>query len=143
MLGAERDVVIRARDTGTVDDEVLRSAMTAIVLEESLLDPVEDAQSIHEDELRVAAVRAGDCEHLRAAPLSVAPNTPEGCEECLREGLRWVHLRVCLSCGHVGCCDSSVGKHATRHFHESDHPVMRSIEPGEAWRWCFVDEHLG
>jgi CPA1 family monovalent cation:H+ antiporter len=54
-----------------------------------------------------------------------------------------VHLRVCLSCGHVGCCDSSVGKHATRHFHETDHPVMRSIEPGEAWRWCYVDEHLG
>ena len=143
MLAAERDVVIHARDAGTTDDEVLRSAMTAIDLEESLLDPVEDAQTMHEDELRVAAVRAGDCEHLRAAPLAVAPNTPEGCEECLREGLRWVHLRVCLSCGHVGCCDSSVGKHATRHFHESDHPVMRSIEPGEAWRWCFVDEHLG
>ena len=143
MLAAERAVIIRARDEGTVDDEVLRAAMTAIDLEESLLDPVEDARTMHEDELRVAAVRAGDCAHLRAAPLSVTPRTPEGCEECLREGLRWVHLRLCLTCGHVGCCDSSVGRHATRHFHETDHPVMRSIEPGEAWRWCFVDEHLG
>ena len=143
MLAAERDTVIHARDAGTVDDDVLRAAMTAIDLEESLLDPVEDAQTMHEDELRVAAVRAGDCPHLRAAPLAVPARTPEGCEECLRDGLRWVHLRLCLTCGHVGCCDSSVGKHATLHFHETDHPVMRSIEPGEAWRWCFVDEHLG
>ncbi len=143
MLAAERDTVIHARDAGNLDDEVLRSAMTAIDLEESLLDPVEDAETMHEDELRVAAVRAGDCPHLRAAPLAMAARTPEGCEECLRDGLKWVHLRVCLSCGHVGCCDSSVGKHATLHFHETDHPVMRSIEPGEAWRWCYVDEHLG
>jgi CPA1 family monovalent cation:H+ antiporter len=143
MLAAERDTVIRARGSGTVDDEVLRAAITAIDLEESLLDPVEDAPAIREGELRVAAVRAGDCAHLRAAPLAVPARTPEGCEECLREGLTWVHLRLCLTCGHVGCCDSSVGRHATRHFHDTDHPVMRSIEPGEAWRWCYVDEHLG
>lgn len=143
MLNAERNVIVDARDHGTVDDEVLRAAMTAVDLEESLLDPVEDAQSMHEDELRVAAIRAGDCEHLRAAPLVVAARTPEGCEECLRDGTRWVHLRLCLSCGHVGCCESSVGRHATGHFHETRHPVIRSIEPGEAWRWCYVDEHLG
>ena len=143
MLGAERGAIITARDEGVLDDEVLRAAMTAVDLEESLLDPVEDAESMHEDELRVAAVRAGDCEHLRAAPLVMAARTPEGCEECLRDGLTWVHLRLCLTCGHVGCCDSSVGRHASGHFHETDHPVMRSIEPGEAWRWCFVDEHLG
>ncbi len=71
------------------------------------------------------------------------PRTPEGCEECLRDGLRWVHLRLCLACGHVGCCDSSVGRHADGHFHETGHPVMRSFEPGEAWRWCYVDKHLG
>jgi len=70
-------------------------------------------------------------------------NTPQGCEECLREGTRWVHLRLCLACGHVGCCDSSVRKHAAAHFHETGHPVMRSIEPGEAWRWCYVDDLLG
>ena len=68
------------------------------------------------------------------------PQTPEGCFECLRDGLTWVHLRLCLTCGHVGCCDSSIGRHAELHFHETEHPVMRSFEPGEAWRWCYVDE---
>lgn len=55
-------------------------------------------------------------------------------------GDHWVHLRICLTCGHVGCCDSSLNKHATKHFHSSGHPMMRSIEPGENWGWCFVDE---
>ena len=73
----------------------------------------------------------------------VRVRTPQGCEECLSLGTAWVHLRLCLTCGHVGCCDSSVHKHATAHFHESLHPVMRSFEPGEAWRWCFVHEVLG
>lgn len=63
-----------------------------------------------------------------------------GCEECVKLGQRWVHLRQCLVCGHVGCCDSSIGKHATKHFHTSKHPVMRSVEPGESWGWCYVDE---
>jgi CPA1 family monovalent cation:H+ antiporter len=143
MLAAEREVIIAARDEGRLDDEVLRSAMTAVDLEESLLDPVEDAPTLHENELRVAAVRASDCEHLRAAPADATPRTPLGCEECLRLGLQWVHLRLCMTCGHVGCCDSSIGRHATGHFHDTDHPVMRSFEPGEAWRWCYVDEHLG
>ncbi len=67
----------------------------------------------------------------------------EGCEQCLADGTRWVHLRLCLTCGRVGCCDSSPQKHATAHFHETEHPVMRSFESGEAWRWCFVDERLG
>ena len=71
------------------------------------------------------------------------PNTPEGCEECLADGGTWVHLRLCLGCGHVGCCDSSQMKHASKHFAETEHPVMRSFEPGENWRWCFVDETLG
>jgi CPA1 family monovalent cation:H+ antiporter len=73
----------------------------------------------------------------------VQPRTPGACPECLRDGTTWVHLRLCLSCGHVGCCDSSVGRHATAHFRDSGHPVMRSAEPGEAWRWCYVDEQLG
>lgn len=63
-----------------------------------------------------------------------------GCEECLKIGARWVHLRLCLICGHVGCCDSSPNRHATKHFHETKHPIMRSFEPGENWRWCYVDE---
>ena len=67
------------------------------------------------------------------------PHTP-GCEECLRNGTRWVHLRICMSCGHVGCCDSSPYKHATGHWHETQHPIMRSLEPGETWGWCFPEE---
>jgi uncharacterized UBP type Zn finger protein len=69
----------------------------------------------------------------------VSPKT-EGCEECLASGDTWVHLRLCLTCGHVGCCDQSKNKHATRHFRATGHPVMRSLEPGEDWRWCYVDE---
>ena len=62
-----------------------------------------------------------------------------GCEECLKSGSPWVHLRLCLECGHVGCCDSSRNRHATRHFRQTRHPLIRSIEPGEAWVWCYVD----
>ncbi|WP_242910232.1 ubiquitin carboxyl-terminal hydrolase 14 [Actinomadura terrae] len=81
------------------------------------------------------------CEHVRSLPVEdPAPNTPDGCEECLAEGARWVHLRLCLGCGHVGCCDSSPNKHASAHFEKEGHPVVRSFEPGEDWRWCFVDE---
>lgn len=70
----------------------------------------------------------------------VDPHTPKGCEECLASGSRWVHLRLCLECGHVGCCDDSPNRHATKHFEDTQHPVMRSFEPGEDWGWCFVEE---
>ena len=66
----------------------------------------------------------------------------KGCEECLQTGDSWVHLRECLVCGHVGCCDSSKNKHATRHFHDTSHPIVASFEPGEEWRYCYVDEIL-
>ncbi|MEV4314124.1 UBP-type zinc finger domain-containing protein [Actinocrispum sp. NPDC049592] len=72
-----------------------------------------------------------------------APSTTEGCEDCLKVGGRWVHLRLCLACGHVGCCDSSPAKHASAHAAESGHPVIRSFEPGETWRWCYVHEVIG
>ncbi len=78
------------------------------------------------------------CTHLGEIR-DVTPGT-DGCAECLRTGSAWVHLRLCLECGHVGCCDSSPGKHATKHFHRTKHPVMRSFEPGEAWGWCYIDE---
>ena len=81
------------------------------------------------------------CNHLDHVH-AVAPHTPAGCEECLAQGTRWVHLRLCLECGHVGCCDSSPGKHATKHFHRSGHPIIRSFEPGENWGWCYRDEIL-
>jgi uncharacterized UBP type Zn finger protein len=76
--------------------------------------------------------------HLSAIR-QVVPSAP-GCEDCLRTGDGWVHLRLCLSCGHVGCCDSSPNKHARKHFQRSGHPIIQSFEPGEDWRWCFVDE---
>jgi uncharacterized UBP type Zn finger protein len=79
------------------------------------------------------------CAHIEESH-DVKPKTPKGCEECLAIGQRWVHLRLCLTCGHVGCCDSSIGKHATAHFHAVRHPVIRSMEPGETWRWCYLDE---
>jgi len=80
------------------------------------------------------------CAHLDELPSAVEPSTTEGCEDCLAIGSSWVHLRLCLTCGHVGCCDSSPNQHATRHFEDVGHPVMRSFEPGEDWRWCFADE---
>jgi len=70
----------------------------------------------------------------------VVPQTPQGCAECLALGTPWVHLRLCLTCGHVGCCDQSPGRHARGHAQADGHPIVRSYEPGEDWRWCFVHE---
>jgi uncharacterized UBP type Zn finger protein len=77
------------------------------------------------------------CEHLRD-PGKALPRA-KGCEECLKMGGQWVHLRVCKTCGHVGCCDSSPNRHATAHYHSSGHPVVQSLEPGENWLWCYAD----
>ena len=74
-----------------------------------------------------------------ARPQRVTPSSL-GCKECLKTGDEWVHLRLCLSCGHVGCCDSSPNRHARAHFHESHHPVIRSFEPGETWGFCWVHQ---
>ncbi len=82
------------------------------------------------------------CSHLAELPASVEPLSPEGCAECIALGDRWVHLRMCLSCGSVGCCDSSKNRHATKHFESTGHPVMRSFQPGESWRWCYVEEAI-
>jgi phosphoenolpyruvate-protein phosphotransferase len=79
------------------------------------------------------------CEHA-AKVKPVPPRTPAGCEECLAAGTSWVHLRLCLTCGHVGCCDDSPGRHATRHAHATSHPVIASYEPGERWAWCYADQ---
>jgi len=81
------------------------------------------------------------CEHLEQAK-EIKPNS-EGCEDCLKLRDEWVHLRLCLSCGHVGCCDSSKNKHATKHFNDTSHPVIKSAEQGENWKWCFVDQVMG
>ncbi len=85
------------------------------------------------------------CAHLqtfsRSRQSPVTPRT-QGCEECLRTGQRWVQLRLCMTCGHVGCCDSSPGRHATGHYHATQHPVMKSFEPGQNWAWCYPDEEM-
>ena len=78
------------------------------------------------------------CEHIKQSK-KTKPHA-KGCEECLKMGDSWVHLRLCLECGHVGCCDSSKNKHATKHFHTSKHPVVQSLEPGEHWMWCYEHE---
>ncbi|MEP6624774.1 MAG: UBP-type zinc finger domain-containing protein [Acidimicrobiia bacterium] len=79
------------------------------------------------------------CEHLATVDTGAAASG-DGCVECLASGGRWLHLRRCLTCGHIGCCDSSPGRHATAHFGSSSHPVIQSFEPGEEWIWCFVDD---
>ena len=82
-----------------------------------------------------------ECVHVDQIREVTASSTA-GCSDCLATGGTWVHLRECLTCGHVGCCDSSPNRHASAHFAQSRHPVIRSFEPGEDWRWCFVDEAL-
>jgi hypothetical protein len=78
------------------------------------------------------------CKHV--AMIRITGTDKRYCEDCVRLGMRWVHLRMCLTCGHVGCCDSSPGRHATRHFEHSGHPLIRSAEPGERWTWCYIDQ---
>ncbi len=82
---------------------------------------------------------SAQCSHVDQIAV-VEPHTREGCEDCLAIGGRWVHLRLCLSCGHVGCCDSSPNRHASKHAAQTEHPIVKSFEPGEEWRWCYVDE---
>ena len=81
------------------------------------------------------------CEHADEMKI-YQPNSEDGCEECVKNNYKWVHLRLCLACGHVGCCDSSQYKHATKHFHATTHPVIASLEAAESWAWCYVDERF-
>jgi uncharacterized UBP type Zn finger protein len=83
---------------------------------------------------------AATCSHLDHVVLRELPESVAGCEECLADGGQWCHLRICLECGHVGCCDSSPGRHASAHHATTGHPIMRSVQPGEDWAWCFEDE---
>lgn len=84
---------------------------------------------------------ANTCDHLQQVDQNIQGNT-KGCEECEKIGAGWVQLRLCLTCGHVGCCDSSPNKHATKHFHQIKHPMIKSYEPGDDWKWCYVDEMM-
>jgi hypothetical protein len=80
------------------------------------------------------------CSHLEMIRVTELPDSIPGCEECLRIGGRWVHLRMCTTCGKIGCCDSSPNRHARQHAGEASHPIIRSAQPGEDWGWCFVDD---
>jgi CPA1 family monovalent cation:H+ antiporter len=145
MIRAEREVLVQLRDTGELDDHLLRAVQQQLDLEDSLLLQAFDAPDDRRGQLDelIPAARSS-CDHLAAAAAR-RPPSPDGagCEECVELGWDWVHLRQCVACGHVGCCDSSRGRHAAAHYDTIGHPVMRSIEPGEAWRWCYVDRVLG
>ncbi|MFC6010336.1 Na+/H+ antiporter [Nocardia lasii] len=144
MLGAEREAVLRVRDAGGADYEVLQHVLARLDLEESMIDRFDESDEARAGEPLATAAGALGCAHLDAAPQPAVPSAAElVCRACLDEGLRWVHLRMCTACGNIGCCESSIGDHATAHFRSTHHPVMRSVEPGEAWRWCYVDQLLG
>ena len=92
--------------------------------------------------LRDLFTKKRDCEHV-AELQEVVPSSPDSCLKCVEMGDTWVHLRLCLTCGHVGCCDNSKNKHATAHHHETRHPIIQSFQPGEAWRYCYEhDQNL-
>jgi uncharacterized UBP type Zn finger protein len=95
--------------------------------------------SIYEENRQGDKEQIMACQHVDQIQ-KVTPSTEKGCEDCLKTGSWWVHLRLCLTCGHVGCCDSSPNKHATKHYHTSGHPIVQSFQPGEDWRWCYVDQ---
>ena len=80
------------------------------------------------------------CTHLDQVTLRELPPSVDGCEDCLRDGDKWLQFRICLTCGHVGCCDASANRHARGHVARSGHPIVRSFEPGEDWSWCYLDE---
>jgi Na+/H+ antiporter len=143
MLAAEREEIVLARDTGAASDEVLRAALAAVDQEESMLERVEELEALNDDRELALGTAEAACSHLAEAPVSDGAPAAHECPDCIREGTTWVHLRRCLTCGAVGCCDSSPQRHAFAHFKAVKHPVMRSAEPGEAWRWCFIDEVLG
>jgi Na+/H+ antiporter len=141
MIEAERRRVLEIRSTGSVPSEVVSDVLAMLDIEESMLDAAEQERSDVEG-VRVRRPAGQVCEHLQSTPL-FDPDGVAGCQECLQIGSRWVSLRMCLTCGHIGCCDSSPNRHATAHFHGTAHPVIRSVEPGEDWRWCYVHHLTG
>ena len=147
MLDAERAKVLKVRSTGTIPHEVVEDVLAVIDVEESMLDVRNERIAELENADTVSGVigKTFSCLHLDEAPVDVPTEGNDGeCADCVRDGhTNWVHLRKCLTCGHVACCDSSPRRHASVHFEEVQHPVMRSAERGEEWRWCFVDNRLG
>lgn len=140
MIDAERRRILEIRRSGNVASDVIADVLSSLDVEESMLD---NAQSERDETAAYGRRRwsiGEQCADLEQyAAVDEEPATV--CQECIEEGTRWVALRRCLECGNVGCCDSSPRQHATRHFHETQHPVMQSAEPEEDWRWCYV-HHL-
>ncbi len=144
MLQAEREEVLRLRNTGQGDHEVLQQVLFALDVEEATLTAAQTrSERVTVAELLTPPRVSNECDHLRVRDGFADPvPLSKTCEECAALDLDPVALRLCLSCGHIGCCDSSVGKHATAHYERTGHPVIRSVEPGESWRWCYIDEVL-
>ena len=149
MVRGQSDVPVVVRATGVDLEDLAAAGVDHVVdpavagrrhLAEVVGARVSDGSGAHPDVSRLVHYRwpSDACPHGTAS-VPVQPGTA-GCEECLRDGERWVHLRMCLSCGHVGCCDSSPGRHATAHHRATDHPLMTSAEPGETWAYCFLDD---
>ena len=139
MLQAERTRVLEIRDAGQVASEVVSEVLAMLDVEESMIDVAQASR----DELKTEYSRlrrtGASCDHLESRPaVEVAQEPSPVCQPCVDDGFTWVSLRICLDCGQIGCCDSSVMRHATGHFRETQHAVMQSAEPLEDWRWCFV-----
>ncbi|WP_321164009.1 Na+/H+ antiporter [Curtobacterium sp. S6] len=135
MIAAERARVIAIRGKGKFPSHVVQDVLNTLDYEESMLEP--PVESSAEPFAAIGSREGGFCEELTAYPSQPSPEAPV-CQRCVDEGTHTVALRMCLECGEIGCCDSSVGRHATEHFHRTGHPVMQSAEPGESWRWCYV-----
>jgi CPA1 family monovalent cation:H+ antiporter len=139
MLEAERARVLEIRDAGQVASEVVSEVLAMLDVEESMIDVAQASREELKTEYSRVRRTGASCDHLDARPAQEVDQEPAPvCQQCVDEGYTWVSLRLCLDCGHIGCCDSSVMRHATGHFRESTHPVMQSAEPLEDWRWCFV-----
>ncbi|WP_211222114.1 Na+/H+ antiporter [Nocardioides halotolerans] len=136
LLEAERTKVLKIRDSGRVDSEVVADVLALLDVEESMLDiATEERRELQEySTLRKTGLTCDDLERYPVVETVADPF----CQRCIDEGLEWVALRQCLECGNVACCDSSVGQHATAHFQDATHPVMETAEPDENWRWCYV-----
>ena len=142
MIDAERARVLEIRSTGTVAHEVVDEVLGMLDVEESMLDySAEERERVRASGTLISL--EGGCEHLQQVRPPVDADTPGECGDCLRAGTTWVHLRMCVVCGHIACCDSSPERHASAHHADTGHEVMRSAEAGEDWRWCFVDQLAG
>ena len=139
LLQAGADQVVAAE--GAADRELARIVLDAVGVAPHIAGLLAAGIAPKGSEVRLSEAMAASerCKHTRQARV-VFPDSTRECPECVAAGKKWVHLRVCMSCGYVGCCDSSPGRHSRRHFDETSHPIIRSWEPGEDWAWCYIDQ---